>query len=605
MRLEAVTIENFRCFREATTVLIDSLTTLIGENDIGKSAVLEALEIFFNSESVKMERSDCCVHTDSDAVAISCEFSDLPDELILDARATTTLANEHLLTESGTLEIRKVYDCSKTKCPCEIFVVAQHPTAEGIRTLLEFKEKELQSIVNEKGLDVPLKGNPGMRKAIWESEPDLKLAETLIPVNKEDGKRIWEQLEGHLPMFALFQSDRRSHDSDGEVQNPMKAAVTAAISEVQTEIEQIEHKIEEKTRAIARSTHEALKSIAPTLAAELTPKFSPPTSAKWVGLFSVEMETEHGIPLNKRGSGVRRLVLVGFFKAEAERQLVAGNRRSIIYAIEEPETAQHPNNQRVLIEAFKQLTSEPGCQVLVSTHSPGLAADLPTDGIRFMCDSEGCLEVRAGADIFGEVAETLGLVPDNRVKVLVCVEGPTDVAALKSLSKVFHSEDPSLPDLSDNPGIAFVVLGGSTLQHWVTERYLLGLGRPEVHIYDSDVARIYGAAVDKVNRRTDGSWAVLTAKHEIESYLHKDAIQEAFGVDIEVTDHPNEDGRATPRVFAAAYSEARGFDGIMGDTKAKQKLADKAFPLMTVARVRERDPDGEVEGWLTRIAGML
>ncbi|ADE13371.1 ATP-dependent endonuclease of the OLD family-like protein [Nitrosococcus halophilus Nc 4] len=552
------------------------------------------------------EQRDSCVHTVGDSVSITCEFAELPHSLILDAGAETTLADEYLLTEAGTLKIRKIYDCSKPKPTVEVFVVAQHPTAKDVDSLLELKEKDPQKIVKELGLEVPLKGNPGMRKAIWNAELDLKLAETQIPITKlkGDSKCIWEQLESYLPLFALFQSDRRSQDSDGEVQNPMKAAVAAAIAEVKSEIEQIQLKIEEKAKTIAESTHEALKTIDSSLAKELKPQFTQPTPAKWVGLFSVNMTTDHGIPLNKRGSGIRRLVLVSFFKAEAERQLIATNRRNIIYAIEEPETAQHPNNQRVLIKAFKELTSEPGCQVLLTTHSPGFAAELPVDGIRFVTVHEGSPSIRAGVDVFGEIAATLGVVPDSRVKVLVCVEGPTDVAALKSLSHALHQQDPSIPNLSADSRVAFVVLGGSTLQHWVTQNYLRGLGRPEIHIYDSDVAK-YGEFVAEVNSRTDGSWAVQTAKHEIESYLHSDAILDAFNLNIEVTDQPNEHGHATPKVFALAYSQVNGLDGVMGESKAKQKLADRAFPLMMADRLSERDPTGEVGDWFRRIAKML
>lgn len=606
MRLESVAIHNFRCFKDEVTVTLDGLTTLVGKNDAGKSAVLEALEIFFNNDTVKIESCDSCVHNASNAVTITCEFSELPTSLSLDAGAVTTLADEYLLTAAGTLKIRKVFDCGKAKPSCEVFVVAAHPTAQGVDNLLELKEKDLQAIIKDRGLDTSLKGNPGMRQAIWKDEADLKVAEVALPVTKpaEDSKRIWEQLEAHLPLFALFQSDRRSQDSDGEVQNPMKAAVAAAIAEVQPEIDQIQHKIEEKTKIIAAKTHEALKSLDPTLAQELAPQFTPPTPSKWVGLFSVNLTTDHGIPLNKRGSGVRRLVLVSFFKAEAERQLQSTSRRSIIYAIEEPETAQHPNNQRVLIEAFKELTSDPGCQVLLTTHSPGFASDLPTDGIRYVTDDHGVPSVASGVDVFGDVAEALGVVPDSRVRVLVCVEGPTDVVALKCLSRALHQSDSAILDLSTDPRVAFVVLGGSTLQHWVANHYLKGLGRPEVHIYDADVAK-YGAVIDGVNARGDGSWGVLTKKHEIENYLHKDAIAEAFDVQVEVTDHPGTDGKATPRAFAEVYSVAQGYDNTMGDTKAKSKLADRAFPLMTASRLDERDVDGEVRDWLTRIESMM
>ncbi|CAJ2850598.1 ATP-dependent OLD family endonuclease [Burkholderia pseudomallei] len=607
MRLESVSIKNFRCYREETTVSMADLTTFVGKNDIGKSSVLEALEIFFNNETVKIEQGDANIYSGAPLVSITCEFSDLPSQLSLDAGAETTLAAEYLLSARGTLKIQKVFDCSKKTPSAEVYILANHPTATGVADLLDLKEKDLQKLVKDQKLDASLKGNPGMRRALWAAAKDLELQEVALPVTKpkEDSKRIWDQLENYLPMYALFQSDRSSRDSDGEVQNPMRAAVAAAIAEVQDDINRIQEKVREKAELIAKITHEALKTIDPNLAKELTPQFMPPTAAKWTGLFSVGMDTDDGIPLNKRGSGVRRLVLVAFFKAEAERRLKAGTSRSIIYAIEEPETAQHPNNQRILIESFKTLALEPGCQVLLTTHSPGFASDLPTASIRFVTRDAALQPViLEGADVFGQVAETLGVVPDSRVKVLLCVEGPTDVAAFKSLSRALHSTDPTLPNLASDDRVAFVLLGGSTLKHWVTQHYLRSLNRPEVHIYDSDVAK-YAESVAEVNLRTDGSWAVQTNKHEIECYLHADAIKDAFGVEIVVVDQPGADGKSVPKIFAEAFSAKQQYDGVMGDEKAKLRLADKAFPMMTAERLAERDPAREVEGWFRRLGAML
>lgn len=607
MRLKAITLKNFRCYVDEINVEFADLTTFIGRNDIGKSSVLEALEIFFNNDVVSIDQSDANVHSGIEKVEITCEFIDFPASLTLDAGAETSLAEEFLLTGTGTLKLRKVYDCGNKKPSIEVFVIANHPSAPGFQNLLELKEKDLQAKVRELKLDVPLKGNPGMRKAIWAAGGDMQLAEIAIPIGKakEDAKRIWEQIESYLPMFALFQSDRSSKDSDDEVQSPMKAAVAAALAEVQEDIAKIQQRVQEKAEEIAKSTHEALKTIDPGLASELNPEFTPPSASKWQGLFSVGLNTESGIPLNKRGSGIRRLVLVSFFKAEAERRLRTSNRRSIIYAIEEPETAQHPNNQRILIESFKSLSSEAGCQVILTTHNPGFAADLPTESIRFIFRdiTTGKLNIQAGADVFGAVAETLGLTPDSRVKVLMCVEGPTDVAAFKALSRALHVEDNSLPNLENDDRVAFVVLGGGTLKHWVDECYLRALNKKEVHIYDRDVAS-YADAVAKVNARQDGSWAVQTAKFEIESYLHPDAILEAFNVAVEVTDHPM-DGKATPRRFSEAYSILHGFDGVMGDTKSKLRLAEHAFPRMNAARIHERDPQGEILGWMTKIRDMI
>ncbi len=214
-------------------------------------------------------------------------------------------------------------------------------------------------------------------------------------------------------MYALFQSDRASKDSDGEVQNPLKGAIKTAIAEVQEEIERIQAKVREKSVEIAELTHKALRTIDPNLAGALTPTFSPPTLQKWTGLFSVGMDTDDNIPLNKRGSGVRRLILVSFFKAEAERKLATQSKANIIYAIEEPETSQQPGQPEDPHRILQGDRAGAECQVILTTHSPGLAADLPVDSIRFVSADAAAdtPTIQQGADVFGAVADTLGLTP--------------------------------------------------------------------------------------------------------------------------------------------------------------------------------------------------
>lgn len=607
MKLVALEVENFRAYKDRRRIEFDDLTTLIGKNDVGKSTLLEALEIFFNNDVVKIEAADASVGTGNQKVSILCEFTDFPEKITLDAGAETTLEGEYLLAENGNLQIEKVFDCSKAKPSEQVFLVCNHPSAEGFSDLLTLKEKELQAKVKELGLDVALKGNPTMRRAIWDSAADLKCEPQRLELgkSKEDGKKVWDKLDNYLPMFALFQSDRASKDSDDEVQNPLKGAIKAAIAEAAEHIHEIEALVRAKAEEIANLTHTALAEIDPKLAASLSPKYNPPQDSRWAGLFSLGMETNNGIALNKRGSGVRRMILVSFFKAEAERRLKTSTKSNIIYAIEEPETSQHPDNQRVLINAFRDLASMPGCQVVLTTHSPGLAADLPTESIRFiqLPDGDDIPCIASGADVFGEVAGVLGLVPDNRVKALVCVEGYTDVVAFKALSKLAHLNNNALPDLSNDPRFAFVVLGGSSLKHWVNNHYLKPLGLPEAHIYDADVPA-YADAVAEVNARGDGSWATLTAKHEIECYLHPDAIQDAFGFTCNVVDVPDAANPGVPRAFALQWYAVSGFDGVPKDSKAKEKLA-QAFAYMTYDRLKDRGADAEIDGWMNQLAAMV
>lgn len=607
MILQSLTLKNFRSYQSETQIDFNQLTTIIGKNDIGKSTILEALEIFFNNSTVKIDSSDANIQSAEKTVEITCEFTEFPSEISIDYTSPTSLKEEFLLSEDDTLIIKKKFDCNKRTPTADIFIVANHPTESSVSNLLELKERELQSIIKSKSLDSKLKGNPTMRKAIWKSVSDLKLNTIEIPVSKpkEDAKRIWEQIDALLPIFALFQSDRSSSDSDSEVQNPMKAAIATAISEVQNEISDIQKRVKEKAQEIAKNTHQALAEIDENLASKLEPKFTPPTPAKWNGLFSIQLDTDDGIPLNKRGSGVRRMVLVSFFKAEAERRLKSSSKRNIIYAVEEPETAQHPNNQIILIDSFKSLANENGCQIVLTTHSPGLASELPIESLRFIHkDDSDNLVVEHGDDVFPKIAETLGVTPDSRIKVLFCVEGPTDVTALGCLSKALKSKYPELPDLTNDERIAFILMGGSTLKHWVNQNYLKELGKPEFHLYDSDVTK-YQESIEEVNLRDDQSYGVLTQKLEIESYLHKDAIKVGFDIDIEIPDQVNRDNKATPKIFAEAYSRKVGLPNTIKDSKAKKFLAERGFPNMSAEMIEERDPIGEVKTWFEKINELI
>lgn len=602
MRLESLTLKNFRCFKNETTITFNDLTTIIGKNDIGKSTILEALEIFFNNELVSIDSGDLNVFSNSKEIEITCEFTELPKKLTIDATLETTLESEYLLSKNNTLKIKKVYKCSSKKPTEEVFVIANHPSAQGCENLLELKEKDLQTRVKSLGMEGPLKGNHLMRKAIWQQATDLQLSERALPLNKskEDGKKIWDKLQEYLPVYALFQSDRNSTDADSEVQSPLKAAISLALADVSEDINKIEKAVQDRAEAIVQDTHKALEEIAPNLAKELTPQFTKATPAKWQGLFSVGLTTDSGIPLNKRGSGIRRMILVSFFKAQADK--TAKKQKNIIYAVEEPETAQHPNNQKLLLNSFKSIASEEGCQVILTTHSPGLASELDTSGIRFITkdSNSGTPVINSEIDsVFDQIAETLGVVPDSRVKALLCVEGITDVSALSELSHKLFEQDPSLIDLSKDRRVAFVVLGGGNLKHWVNQHFLKDLHLPESHIYDSDVK--HSREVRQINERQDGSWALQTKKHEIENYLHHDAIKKAFGVDVEVTDFPLDDDHTVGKLFAKEFSKKKMYDGTMKENNAKTKLAEKAYRCMTPELIDDRDPEGEIRGWLKRI----
>jgi energy-coupling factor transporter ATP-binding protein EcfA2 len=621
MRLVGLTVENFRCYVAPISVRFDHLTALVGRNDVGKSSLMDALAIFF--ETINPDKDDASKNGEPKLMRISCEFDQLPDSIVVDADFPTTLASEYLLSRSGTLVVRKTYNGAlATPKASSIEAIAMHPTAEGYHDLLALKKADLAKRAADLGVDlkdVDKRANAPVRSAIWAACDDLKLAEVPVSLEAEGGKQAWAAMQQFLPTFALFKSDRASTDQDAEAQDPLKAAIREAIKAVEPKLQEVKEYVEAEVKKIAAATVDKLREMDASVAETLDPVV---TTKKWDSLFSTSITGDEGIPLNKRGSGVKRLVLLNFFRAQAEKNAAERNSTSIIYAIEEPETSQHPRNQRLLLKALRELAVAAGRQVIITTHTPVLARHLPECDVRFIQrDGAGLRSVDEGSPaISAEIAKSLGVLPDHNVKVFVGVEGPHDISFLTGMARILRAAGEDVPDLEQlevDGELIFIPLGGSNLAVWSSR--LKALNRPELHICDRDnpppANPKYHDHMVAVNGRA-GCLAVATNKRELENYLHHEAITEfyaangvaiAFGV-------PFADFDDVPQCVAEALHLASGGDawGNLPQEKrskkirgAKSSLNNGIVTFMTPDRLNQTDPDNEIRTWFREVARML
>lgn len=615
MKLKAILLKNFRAYKGETVISVDDLTVLVGRNDIGKSSILEAVGIFLEASELKLDAGDRCVHTTDTEVRIGLVFTDLPSGIVLDASTSTTLAGEYLLNADGDLEVHRIWQCKDGKATAKPTVaIAQHPTSEKSRDLLQMKHPELKARAKELSLDVDDKRVSSFtRRAIWEADTTLALARTEVPLDKEDAKVIYTKLQAEMPSFALFRVDRSSNDEDPEVQDPMKFAVVSALSGLGTELAKVKAMVEEKATDVTNRTLAELKKIDPSLANELKPNFK--GEPKWEKAFSLSLSSDDQIPLNKRGSGFRRLILLSFFRAEAARVQEEQGKQNIIYAIEEPEASQHPHSQMMLINAFRDLAATEGCQVMLTTHVPALAGQLPAENIRHVRkDDAGNMTIEAGGEeMYAHVTDDMGIVPDGRVQVIVGVEGPHDVRWLQQMAEILRANDATLPDLRDDSRIVLIPLGGSTLKDWANNHYLRRFNLPEIHIYDkgTDTPPKYQAQADTVNARGGNSKAFLTTKAETENYLHDDAIRSVCGINVTVTDtldvpvtvaqilHDADPGRA------ADWSALDDEKMKLKERRVKVRLNGEVAEAMTVPLLEARSAKDEIVGWLRTIGNLL
>jgi len=215
-----------------------------------------------------------------------------------------------------------------------------------------------------------------------------------------------------------------------------------------------------------------------------------------------------------------------------------------------------------------------------------------------------------GDDVLARIADELGVIPDNRVKVIVCVEGPNDVVFLKHMARIIKEAGFEEGIDLEPPEVVVIHLGGSTLRDWVNKHYLQPLRIPEIHIYDrgNDTPPKYEDVARQVNERGDGSQAFLTQKAEAENYLHPDAIQKVLGVRVEVTDDND-----VPMEVAKALYEAKGgsWDELPDKKKEKREsnvkkwLNNEVAAAMTIEMLQERGALEEIRTWLGAIKERL
>lgn len=588
MRLEKLILKNFRSYSSIVEIPISNLTTLIGKNDIGKSTILEALEIYFNNDIIKIDLDDLSKGSTDDEIIISCVFSDLPNEIILDSCNETSFDKEYLLNDEKKLEIRKVYKMTSTKPKESIFINCMHPSLEKYSDLLLLKNSDLKKRAKELGINEDLYSasvNAEIRNAIWcnKSKEELRLQETNIPVDKEGVKDIYSQIQKYLPIFALFQSDRPSRDDDKEVTNPLNIAIKQALKEVQDQIDTIKNQVKGYACETATRTLNKLKEMDKEIAESLVPEFK--SEPKFDSLFKLTIKSDDDIPINKRGSGVRRLILLNFFRAEAERTLNENNKDSIIYAFEEPETSQHPDYQLLLLDAFKSLVINPNCQVLFTTHTPALASRAPLDGLRFIHDEEGIKKIDSNNEtMFDNICKELGILPDvvpMGVKGVVLVEGKDDVIFLQHIAKCLKEGDFINSTFAEAQITIIPIAGCDNLKYWVHKKLVEQFNLPWGILLDSDNGAEHPTKNQDVVQRlkAQGIKAFTTRKREIENYIDTECIGDYRGPQISATDDAKK--------LIEANSSIKG-----------KKVIETKWCLMSCQQIREaekyQDNDGNI-----------
>ena len=538
MRIRTIKIENYGPFKSLEEIKFGALSTIIGKNDVGKSFILRALKLFFDKKP-KIEEND--VHTNSspdDNVVIEVTFDSLPQNIELEDGILTTFKEEMLLDENGHLRIKKIFPRGNLS-KFQVYLIANDFTDDNYAELVNLKEPDLNVRCDICQIPVIRSGRGVTNKSKRELLREKAVAETIeirtrnIDISKND--RLIKTIEDNFPDFEIFQTDTSLDIGENLFQKEFRPIIYTAAEQKD---------VQESKNVFAENINKALQKEIDTIFEYfkqytdvfVSLKTKPDFSWDKAVTFDIIGKDNHGIEisLDKRGSGLKRLLMVSFFQYMADRDSTRDC--NCIFAVEEPENCLHPGLQRELINSFNQITTKGG-QIIITSHSPVFAGASPTEDLVLIVREKGEAKVIQSPELdLARVSDELGVEPSDQItcyNACVFVEGITDINLLKTMAEKLKNSG-HIKQNFDDKKIGFISFGGDNLKHWINMKALKKLTRRFAVVIDSDKENEAGVVNQrKLNWKNkceiDGGIFFITKKRELENYLHIEAIRRRGG----------------------------------------------------------------------------
>lgn len=401
MKLGDLRIENYKRLRDIH-IPLSRFVCLIGENNAGKSSVLQALALFFSGSALARAH----YFDSSQSVRIQLTLTDINDVDL------SRLAEEHRtkiqpILDNGCLTLVRIYgpDGKSVLRYRKPLPTAPRFTDDNIAELVRGKRAG-QSFVDAVLAQFPeLRGNitttmnQGEMKAkileLADSLPDeqKKMSDVELPtgIDKSISPLLPEPI--YIPAVKDLKDDVKTSESTpfGRVISILFEAIQPHLAEEESLFEQLNAKLNRVAQSDGTETDNRLppvKTIEETVERFVQDCFKsvklritiPPPELKTV-LSSALIYADDGVEglVETKGDGLRRAIVFAILRSYVELRktgLIARDGDSIessteprhLLLFEEPELYLHPKAQQILFDALGAFSQRH--PVLVTTHSP-------------------------------------------------------------------------------------------------------------------------------------------------------------------------------------------------------------------------------------------
>lgn len=437
MLLKSLTVTNFRCFINVPPIPMHRLTVFIGENDSGKTAILDALEILLtNKRPSTSEPSDFSMSPDgdvADTIVIGGIFE-------LDDR--DTILEDYRTTDGNELVLTKTFTASSILCEVQGRSFADPRWNDFGRQSAPIQRELLQTL----GI---APGSNSTRRCAQFDEAVSTGALTKVPATVEIR---FADIADHLPRFERIASTEYRHP-DTMVQRTLQAVVDSFLRpenqetgerELLPELQDIKSRVKNALDAKLEQMLDTLKTNNPRLiSAEVDPDID---FSRGVTATNLMLDTGQGPRLvDSFGEGTKKKLWMGLLDWEQQTQRELQDIPTI-RAYDEPDVNLDYAAERKLFAGIIDATRSPErrTQAVVCTHTLTLIDRAPAKSINLIkADAGGARSIEYVSDDADEevkrflctIGRSVGLTNSALFyeRAYVVVEGESEENALPIL----------------------------------------------------------------------------------------------------------------------------------------------------------------------------
>mgnify|MGYP003575398801 CR=1 FL=1 len=394
MRLEYFHIQGFRRIKEAK-ILCGDATFLIGENNIGKSTVLKAMDIFF-SEVLKLQNEDFFKIDETayqeNQIVLEAKFVALPDEAYKWRGFKGRIFKENIREEqTNCIYYRKTYNLDGTPAKremrsCNKTISAQFAKCKTLSHLIEagIEQETIQEIFPDFDLDKNFTAKEKEKfeliSELWELDEN-QIDWAINPGGFEGVVSI------KLPKFLIIPAENRKEEIEGKsgtLQETMKdlfedvrdTSVNYQQAQIYLDLLAKELDPDDENKEFGKmliDINKIIGGIFNNTKIHIETNLSD-ASSSIKPTFDIEMSSNVRTKPERQGMGSIRstvFALLRYRENFVQRKRKEGiELRPIIIGFEEPEMYLHPNAAALMRDKIYELATSSNSKIICTTHSP-------------------------------------------------------------------------------------------------------------------------------------------------------------------------------------------------------------------------------------------